>query len=416
MPVPTRPTKGTSGTQSYANDTLILASELNDESVALFGAFSNLDDTNVAAGANIDPSKIGDYSDSASEQKTASDPGSGSSLSAPTTLEGEIERLRYALERLSTGLDAAGHAKRYDGSSNVDVSWADRPSRGSNLALNGSFETKQSATASDPPDLWSAVGTITTAALATTDASEGAGRMLTVTTGAVTSGVSQTFTKLRASTRYLAVVRAKVTAGTAQLVTVGADATSQFRDITISTTSGTFTTLASIVQTDATPTALVVRLLGAGSGDVVHFDHMSLTECSGIASPIPRPFSAVSTTTTQVDLPVTTATDSGLSCVVVPPLPGFQIEARAKLCLYTYGGGASVEVRLKENGTIVERSYWSAPLDHSGTVVVDYTNQNPTPGTTYTYLVELYATTYAAQLNRTALGTPRSVMTVRVAI
>ncbi len=416
MPVPTRPTKGTSGTQSYANDTLILASELNDESVALFGAFSNLDDSNISAAANIDATKVGDYSGSASEQKTASDPGSGGSLSAPTTLTGEIERLRYALERLATGLDGAGHAKRYDGSSNTDVCWADRPARGPNLSRNGSFEVKQSGTASDPPDLWASVGTITSATLGATDASEGAGRMVTITTGAVSSGISQTFTNLRASTRYLVSVRARITGGTAQLVTVGADASSQFRDITLSTTSGTFTTLSAVVQTDATPSALVVRLLGSGSGDVVSFDHFSVTECSGIVSPVPKTFSAISTSTTQVDLPVTTATDSGMSCVVVAPLPGFQIEARAKLCLYTYGGGATVEVRLKENGTIVERSYWSAPLDHSGTVVVDYTNQNPTPGTTYTYLVELYATNFAAQLNRTALGTPRSVMTVRVAI
>lgn len=420
MPVPTRPTKGTSGTQSYANDTLILASELNDESVALFGAFSNLDDSNIAAGANVDPSKIGDYSDSAAEQKTVSDPGTGSSLSAPTTLEGEIERLRYAIERLATGLDGTAHAKRYDGSANVDVSWSDRPARGDNLAVNGSFEVKQSATAADPPDSWAAVGTVTSAALAATDAAEGGGRMLTVTTGAVSSGVAQTLTKLRASTRYLVSVRAKVTGGTAQLVTVGADATSQFRDITLATTSGTFTTLAAVVQTDATPTALVVRLLGAGNGDVVHFDHVCVQECTSLPAPAPTSFTAVSASTASLNLAVGVWTDLGLSCVVVPPLPGYQIEVTAKINIFFHNATfIAVRIREQKNAdapTEVDVSFASNPAGHSDCIASTFIRKPADSGATYTYTVEAYPVDAAATLNSYGAYTynQRSTLTAKV--
>lgn len=99
-----------SGGTDFVTGFTILASEMNFDLNALVTGVNNITiaDANVVGGANIDPSKIGDYSDTPDVSKTTAPPATRGhsdtvtatgfgilTTSLATTLEEEIQRLRY---------------------------------------------------------------------------------------------------------------------------------------------------------------------------------------------------------------------------------------------------------------------------------------------------------------------------------
>lgn len=100
----TRGTKASGGTDFVSGFT-ILADEMNTDLNTAFSGVNNVTiaDANVTAGANIDPSKIGDFSATDPEYQTTAAPAARAdgtdytiiTTSKPTDLEGEIARFRY---------------------------------------------------------------------------------------------------------------------------------------------------------------------------------------------------------------------------------------------------------------------------------------------------------------------------------
>jgi len=409
MPVPTRPTKPSSGTNSFITNTVIDSTEMNDDFNTLYAGFAALDNSNIGAAADIDPSKIGDYSVSDTEFKTVSDPGSGGSLTPPTDLEGELAALRYVIERMAIGLDGSTHVKRNDGISNVNCSWLDYPARPVNLATNNSFEYKSSAVATDPPDGWDLHDDPASITLATTDDSEGGGLMVTILTNATTEGIKQTFANLKPSTRYLVSVRAKNTGGvkTARLVTTGSDSVSAFRDITLDTTSATFVSLRAIIQTDSTPTDIVVFLMGVEDAATVHFDQFSLQECSKeVSYPAEASYAVRSVKSTEQEFNAAAWVDVGLSCSVSAASSGRRIEACANISMWA-AATSTVMIRIMQKvggaaaAEVYRTMFGTADLANSGSVSLRYLNTSVTPNTVYIYTVEANMATGTAKMNLT---------------
>lgn len=391
MSTASRGTKAYGGT-AYQSGKVLLASELEGDFNPVYNAVNgNLEDDNVKSGAGIDPAKIDDYSANDTESLAVVSPGESASPAKATTLEGELSRLRYSVERLGIGFPAGAHALRHGSTGPTVAGWIDAPARGANLLWDGSFEGWSSASALIS---WSAVGAPTLARTAT-PVSEGAGYCVRVTSAAASAeGVSQTLAGLRASTRYLVTARARLISGgasaAAMLEVTGADAASEYRSVTgtdATTTSATFVTLSAIVKTDATPTSLVVRCLtNAVNPCVVEFDHVSLYELQEALVPqggnvVNRhQLSAAKSYTATVEV------DTDLSVAVRAPGPGYQIVVSAELpFICGGGGGTTLEARLKENGAYVQVVAQTVSASFANTCVISYALLSPTPGTTYTY-------------------------------
>jgi len=301
-------TGGTTSLQSGENAT---AADVNTDSDTLFNLVNgNLDDDNIKAGAaiagskldlastitsamivdgaivNVDVNasadialtKLADTSGTASAAATTADPGVSNSESLATTLDGELIRLRYAIERQALGIDAG----RFDATGTIESTyWGDVPARQMQWipGING-------VVTSGLPSGWTNVNTATLAqeAANAADATAGKGRAIKITAaGSANEGLSFPLSGLKASTRYFVAALMKATSGdTAKFTTTGADATSAFRDVTNTTTATAWTWLTGVIQTDATPTNIVLTCLAAADTDVVWVSHVGYAECSAV--------------------------------------------------------------------------------------------------------------------------------------
>lgn len=377
MPSYTRPTKST-GSATFIDGVPLPASDLEGEFTAINTALGT-----CAPSTGIDAAAVDDYSASASEQKTATSPGTGSSLSAATTLEEEIARLRYKIEELALGIDA----KRYDGSSNVDCSWVDTPIRGQNLVLNGSFLHKSTGTTA-APEGWTLAGTPTTCDVITGVVAEGEVRAINLVADASTEGLTQTLKGLKAGARYLAVCRARATSGTARFVISGADNSSQFRPITQTTTSATFVTLKSVFQTDSTPTDVVVQIDAAANGDNVDFTHVAVYECNTDPLATARvPVAFASDITGAVTFNSTSYTTLHTRAVYVPR-SGMQVKVTAHLTGIVGAGSADrITAQITQNTSQVMLASEDGTANQHVACSMSYVNTNPAPGL-FTYTLD----------------------------
>lgn len=370
-----RSTKTSSGQTAMIDGVPVPAADYELDQAAIATAFGN-----CAPSSGIDAGAVDDYSASATEQKTATSPGTGGSLSAPTTLEGEIERLRYAIERHVLGIDA----KRYDGSSNVDTAWLDIPARPGNLIVNGCFLVKTTS-AGSAPDGWTLTGTPSTCTTVTTGlTAEASGRAIHLVADAANEGITQTVKGLKAGGRYLVACRMAVASGTGRLVVTGADAASQFRAITQTSTASSYTTLKSVIQVDSTPTDIVVQVDAAANTDDITVTHVGVFACD--AEVVSRPgippvyASDVSGTTT-----FTTATTLH-TCAVYIPTTGYAIEVSAHCSAYP-STTDSYTATIKENTVAKNNGQEGAATNNQGTTAAFYAIVNPDPGL-YTYTLE----------------------------
>jgi Carbohydrate binding domain len=161
---------------------------------------------------------------------------------------------------------------------------------GPNLVFNGDFEMDGSASTSIPTG-WAQIGADNTFAFAATAETEGEGLKVTVTDdsdAAALEGIKQTLTGLRASTSYVYVARVNATAGdSCRITTTGASTNVSATSATTAaweTVSGTFTT-------DATPTNVVINLIGVADTDVCDWDHVGVMEIGGnVPIPIAKDF------------------------------------------------------------------------------------------------------------------------------
>lgn len=347
-------------------------------------ALSKIDQTSAGA---LGADAVDDHSDNAATARAVADPGDSGTPSLATNLEEELERLRYAIKRLSLGVNA----DITDGS--TPATWYDGAARPENLLHNGSF-LDDSAT----PQGWTInnAGSLTVAptAFSGADLVEGLGKYLKFSdaAGADTDGFQQSFSPKR-SGKYLVTARVRDNTGDVRLRTTGATGT--FGNLDQTSDTGAWATLAGIVQADTTPTAIVVRV-SPGSGttnfdfDVAWVAVQEITEedqglrGGGIV------LYAASTSGTEATV------EAALDLSVIPPAPGYSIEIEARV-----NGAASgtdvVEIELNENASKVsENRFAGAGGNEEGVVTTSYVNTAPTPGTVYNYTVQVILSGSAA--------------------
>lgn len=357
MGIIVRGTKAAGGT-AFTASTSAKASEVNTDFDTAYSEINgNLDNDNIKSSAaiaisklaTINPEDIDDYSATAAEAATAVDPGVSDSEMLAADVSDELERLRYKLEEIALGINAT----RENASGTTTTYWGDLPARGGNLINNASFSVKLSATSTDAPDGWTKEGTPTSLDLADTAVGEGGGKELNIVAAAADDGVSQTFVP-KASTCYLVLARVKKNSGTGnpRLTTTGADATSDFRDITITTTSTSFTTLKGVVQSDSIPANLKVSIEGT---DACDFDvsHVAIYECTTdfLAPPggglLVRDSDGTTATTFTNG---SWASVPGCQVTITPPGPGYGCLI---MCTVTVGapagGGGNLDMRLRQS-------------------------------------------------------------------
>lgn len=416
MGVIQRGAKASGGTE-FATGTAIRSDEVNTDFNTVYSEINgNLTDANISNSAGVNPLKVDDVSASATAMAVTSNPGTPDAENLPVNLGTEVLQLRYAIGRIAQG-NTGSNVKRYDGSEK-NVPWFDRVARGPNLIRNSSFEA-QSGGAGTAPDGWTLAGTPTTAALVDTDVAFGDGKALRIVADAANEGVQQTVAGLRASTTYLLTASIKVAVGTVKLLTTGADAASEYRNSARTSTSATATQLNVVIQTDSTPTDIVVQVVSNASADDFQVDHVGLYELREQVSSRPG-YLAVSdssnVTTGTLDTTRRAFPDGdALAVSVTVPGPGYSIRVTADL-FFTDNAANTMLAHLEENTVDVAIAHAAIPANEGGCVSLHYLNTSPTPGTTYTYGVDCQLRTGAGTNNGTVVGgiTARSRLTAEL--
>jgi hypothetical protein len=378
------------GGTAFVANTDALASELNTDFDTAYSAINgNIDNDNIATSAAIELSKIDGYSDSNTEARSNTSPGVAGSESLASTAQEEIQRIRYKLKESLVGTNA----KR---NTSDDAYWYDVTVRGPNLIRNGNFIVKTTA-AGAAPDGWALVNTPGTCTTTTTGVTEGhstARAIRIAASGAANEGIQQTLVGLKASTKYQVGCRGKVNAAgdILGLVTTGADGAT-FGNLSLQTSSTSYTTLSGIIVTDATPTNIVVRLLAVADGDSVDVTHVWVRECAVDPIPLSDSSWAVSTITTSTadHYADGVATDAGVTVSVVCPGPGYVIEVHAKADVGGSGSSVNGVFHIVEAGAgIVDVDYVycdATAAREKATARLFYVKTSPDPGTTYTYTI-----------------------------
>lgn len=427
------------GGSDFVDGGVIEAAELNTDFDTVYTLVNgNLDDANIAndaittvkildgavtnakvsASAAIAATKIDDSSSNAAAAIATDDPGRSGSHNLAVSLEEEIQQLRYVIERISLGIDA----QRVDASGTATSAWLDVPARGANLIYNGSFEAHQLGTA-NAPNGWTLIDTPGTVAQAT--GLQGDGKSINIVgDAATTQGIYQTLSGLKASTRYLVVCLAKAAVGSAHLVTTGADATSDYRDIDVSTSSATAVPLIGVIQTDATPTNVAIRLTtNGGATDDVTFDCVGVFECavdlraeSGVVV-----VEATEAAGTAYAVGTTTWTPSPAAPAVTVPGNGYIVEVDAFMNVATTTtpvAGATFVMNLQEDvsgggystvKSAITGVYAAGTTGLGGNLHV-HRKLLGTPGATYTYRLQAVVTTANFQ---TTTGASTVTVTLR---
>ena len=362
-------------------------------------AAATLTDTQVSATADIQPTKVGDASAADSDHNTTADPGDSSSNNLPTTLEGEIQQLRYAMLQSTLGVSA----KITDGSSSglaADgvAAWFDGNVVGPSVMPNGSFLDDVSVKTATNPEKWTVIdggsggpSTLTTVSL---DRSEGIGLAIhMVDSGAAgRDGIRNTLTGLKASSKYMVVARIKPITTTWKLTTTGATGTFGNLDIESSSGTGAWETLAGVIQTDATPTDIVVNLIAGASASECH---IGMCHVYPIADDRVERQAApwIVRAATSTSSTVSTIEDDTTVSVVVPG-DGYHISVTGQMV----GSGSAQDVVANcDIEQDIDGGGWSAVarsqvgdnaganLDVNRAITTLYDLDNPTPGSSYSF-------------------------------
>jgi hypothetical protein len=383
MAVITRSTKTTSGTTEFTAGTNIDPDEVNTDFNDLFtlqnGNISNTNISDVAwskVTGTPDPEDIDDTSGTDAEQDVVLDPGHYLTRAKAADLEDEIQQLRYAIARLSVGVDTL----RWDTGSaaNEAVNWIEQPARGENLVPNGHLNVFTGTSGTDPPDLWEwVVEPVTSHGVSDASTAEGKGREFNFVGDAAGQGIKNTVSGLRASTKYLFEVRAKAQAGDqVNITTVGAGgATWENANSSISAASDgadTYVTKGFVIETDATPTDIQLKLTTNGTTDDITVLFVSLRELGNAAETLDSPgplwaeirkngSQAISSTTTAGELVSTNSSAPSTSdletSLVVPDVLTYALKVTATVTLERNSSAndfARVYIRIDDGTNVIE--------------------------------------------------------------
>jgi hypothetical protein len=412
-----RPNKP-NGTTAWQDGDTITAAGLNGDVDNLVTAVNGqLENDNIKAAASIHGSKldqtaadgtdavtsgidadiIDDYSATTTEQATTADVGtSDNSPTLATNLQEEIAQLRREVKALATGTSASAIASG-DGTA-AYVGWFDGPIRPGNHIYNGGFDAWQQADCSPcaaSEGGWDLVLSPDLADTALTEA-DGAGDgmgMLITANGAALEGISQTIDGLKADTRYLAIAHVKPTTGdSCRLFVEDADT----NDLTVDSASdNAFEIISGIFETDSIQTDVVFQLLAVADGDICLFDDVGVFEIN--TDPVPYQPKLVLQDCATLDHAVDDAAPTdfdgdSVEISVTPPGPNYSIEVYGFASADCIGGSVTcdLELAIDENGVDVMTSIGGgSDAGQNAFAAANYVLEEPTPGTTYTYKLQV---------------------------
>jgi hypothetical protein len=397
------------GGTAFVDGRTAVASEINCDLDAIVTQVNDLDNDNIAAAAAIlfskmdqspglmDADIVGDYSTDDAEADNSSDPGTAESNTLATNLEEEIKQLRYKIEQLTVGTSAGAVAS--SAGTDTDAHWIDGPYRLGNHVYNGSFEMVNTLAIGADGDGWTRVLTPTTLAqialVETEDGGAGNGLQI-IDTAAALAGVKQTLDGLKSNTKYLLIGRVQDDTGTCRMTTTGADT----NELSLtSDDSGNWQILSGTFETVADPTGtdIVISLLAVAQSDDCTFDEIGVYEIN--TDPVPLPSIVIE----QIcavgdhvlgDNPPANFDGTAVAIAVTPPGPNYNIEVHG-FAHVEFGAGNTytAELAIDENGTDQRTAYAKETNGAAETsahpISVHWVNRAPTPGTTYTYNLQL---------------------------
>lgn len=384
-----RNSKSSSGTTDFLSGTTAIADEVDADFDTLYtGVNGNIEDVNVKAAADIDPSKIGDYSATDAESRVETAPGTTASPEKATTLEAELARLRYVASRANVGV--APQYLAADDSTLVDASWMEPPIVGRNLVQNANF-TQTNLVSGDSPFFWAEIGTLLTSTLQSTENSEGDGfECSLVADGAAVAGISQTIIGIKGSSKYLVGFRIKSVVNDATVfVAGGLGSGNAYQDFSIDTSSTDYVTISGIVQSTAAGASLVISCQTAGAtNDAIDVDHAFVYELADdpVATFQTQCFEDRVTAAQTIDPGADSweaISGMSLSCVKSSNVDVVQCEVHISAA--GPPGDEGIGARIKENGVVVCTVVMSTM---GGSM--KYTNATSAPGTELVYTAEMY--------------------------
>lgn len=421
----TYPNKAVSGggTASYVEGKTLPADELQGDFDAIATVVNgNIDNDNINASAAIAISKLAaigasdvdDHSDSATTAATTTSAGDSSTMGSnlATDMEGELERLRYAVAqgKLYNGTiqyeDSAGSLQ--------DVTWSEVGIAGPNLLLNSGFE-HHGITSGDVPAGWAEIGTLASSSMQ--DAPDDAGthaRSFQFVSDANAEGLIQVLQGLKKNTKYLFGFTYYLTAGGVTLQASGGLSSGDYQNpgYTDTTTGSTPVSVSLIVQSDTSGSDIAISMVSTTSSTTVDVIEAWFHEL-GEAGPkdIPTPPILTATHTGSTQFPATRTNNawayedvSDLDIAIFCPGPGYRViyeasvgwevkdaaeaivRAQLRLMLDTGGGDSVVD------GPYIIQGEASGVSSHSfsGVTFLRYI-ADATPGTTYDFSVSVGA-------------------------
>lgn len=416
------------GTTSYVDGNYLPAAELQADLDALVNVINgNLDETNLDAGTQIPNSmlveiaatKVGDFSDDDSQYAQTSAVGDSATTSRPTTIAGEVTRIRNriaALRSYSTNvyyMDSGGSPQ--------GASWIEPRPIGRNLLPNPGFELHSAGTP-NAPDGWTLYSTPATVAIEN-PAHTGTGlekRSLNIVTNGANEGIYTTVGGLKASTKYLVGMAYSITdngtvAGTVGLYTANGLAAGAYQNLALTASTESAATVAvlnGIVKSTSTPDTMTIRIYATQSGADFNIHSVWMYEL-GESYPDELPAIPIQTASYATAADVTDAgsgtwtTLSSLNLSQYIPAPGYRLHFTASVCYAakieatmpeTCDSGVRIQMDTDGGGySTVQGPFTFRNYSVTGDNQLQFTNrefmhhivENPTPGSTYSFHVDL---------------------------
>lgn len=406
---------------TFVDGTTAAASEVNADLDTLYTLVNgNIDNANIKDGAAIDPdklaevpqTKVGDYAADITEYGDTTTPGDTGTPSLPTSLQEELERLRY---RIGANRSFLANTSYMNSSAAVTAAaWFEPGIVGRNLVPNPGFETHSAGTP-NAPDKWTLLGTPSVVAIEN-PAHPDAGlekRSLNIVTDASAEGVSVTVAGLKASTKYLVGMAYSLTTGQVNLNTSNGLASGAYQNLLLpdsSAAASSVEVLNGIVKTTSTPAPITIAIFGSATGADFNIHYVWMYEMTE-AYPAELPSIPVQTAlyTTADDTVNNTGAGAwsnraDLSLSQYVPAPGYRLKYEVTLCFRSPTVGSRAEheyaFRLQQNidaggATTVEGPYaWRMNTSSNdfdgGTMSLSYVLDNPTPGSTYAMTTDVW--------------------------
>lgn len=435
---------------TFTDGDTIEAAEHNSNFDTVYAAVNGgLDQDNLSGSTQIPnaylveiaPTKVGDHAASDAAFKTATTPGTTASLQKPTTLSGELERLRYRIWANSSLLNAY-----YMDSSGTPAasSWVEpRVFWGRQFLPNNGFEVKTSGTATDAPDGWSLYGTptdLTVTSHASSGDAFGTEKRFLHITGDSGEGIQYVVSGVKPSTKYLIGMAYVRTAGTVSMSTTGALGSGDYQNLSLSSATGTTASyLNGIVSSDSSGSDITVRFHCGDSSTEYALYQVWMFELSDTNTfDIPHIPVRTVEVSTQATTPATFTsgqwnweTQTGLSISQYIPHLGYRATYEVTLSYRALGSANDVHkhaFRIQVDGSTVAGPYieytdadGAANFEVGDIITLRYVVDNLAPGATYAFTFDVGAWNDAGGDNSQVVVNPlvdglQSVSTARLIV